>query len=325
MRLTTLVFLICNVTVGALSAPALSKLPEGISPFERKSSIDVQAIFLDRSKRAVEAAIEDEKKTLEIEFPPLIGGDQSKNQFDDFDNIQELDKNKNWGMRFAPMFSYGDKTWLVFPDLKECELARESLSQYMQITATFTDIKTATNHLKGDYDAPWGEKLVSGVSGILGGAKGDAGLLGDKQALDELIKGKNSPPILALLIQPGNGGPVEDWINCETMHNANPETTMVVINGALDKVRGGYYPGVFFPKLARTDRFYQNFESAFYLKPISDKGVYGWLYRMYPEPWQVVLQSRKEKDGEMFIEDSVVYVSDNRPDYNLALQKLLRQ
>ena len=87
-----------------------------------------------------------------------------------------------------------------------------------------------------------------------------------------------------LVIQPGNGGPVEDWINCEKISDASPETVMVIVNGALDKVRDGYYPGVFFPKLATTvDRFYKNFESAFYLKPISDKGVYGWLYRVYPE------------------------------------------
>ena len=64
----------------------------------------------------------------------------------------------------------------------------------------------------------------------------------------------------------------------------SPDTVMVIVNGALDKVRDGYYPGIFFPKLAATvDRFYKKFESVFYLKPISDKGVYGWLYRVYPE------------------------------------------
>jgi hypothetical protein len=63
--------------------------------------------------------------------------------------------------------------------------------------------------------------------------------------------------------------------------------------------RGGFYPGVFFPKLAATiDRFYNKFESVFYLKPFSDKGVYGWLYRVYPEPWQVFYEDVKPgKDG----------------------------
>lgn len=49
-----------------------------------------------------------------------MGGSQSKSQFDDFDNVQELDKNKDWTMQLAPMFlgeaTYQKgKTWLIFP------------------------------------------------------------------------------------------------------------------------------------------------------------------------------------------------------------------
>mmetsp|Transcript_26651 Transcript_26651/g.54381 ORF Transcript_26651/g.54381 Transcript_26651/m.54381 type:complete len:98 (+) Transcript_26651:749-1042(+) len=97
---------------------------------------------------------------------------------------------------------------------------------------------------------------MSGLSQILGGKDGDAGLLGDKSVLDPIVPGENSPAKLWFLIQPGNGGPVEDWVNCEKMHNIQKEPTMVIVNGALDKVRGGFYPAVFFPKLAATiDRF----------------------------------------------------------------------
>ncbi len=204
------------------------------------------------------------------------------------------------------------------------------------------------------YSAPWGAALANGVNKLMGGDNasasastnsnsndndntsdgasdagdsGNSGILGDKRALDELIEGENgnSPPNLNLVIQPGNGGPVEDWINCEKIHLASPQTVMVIVNGALDKVRDGYYPGVFFPKLAATvDRFYNKFESAFYLKPISDKGVYGWLFRVYPEPWQVVLQTVKtDKKGQAYVEDKVVSVSDERPSYNEAVAKLL--
>ena len=320
----------------ALSAAkgGLSELPRGISPFEKSlsKSIDVQADFRSRAKPAVDAAAADGVKLIEIEFPPLIGGDQSKSQFDDFDNVQELDKNKDWTMLFAPMF-LGDenyqhgKTWMVFPDLKECELAKAEWGGARYRSATFTTVEAATEHLcgNGTYDAPWGSSLVSGVSNIMGGKDGDAGLLGDKSALDELVTGENSPAEMSLVIQPGNGGPVEDWVNCEKIHLASTETKLVIINGALDKVRGGYYPGVFFPKLAATvDRFYKKFESVFYLKPISDKGVYGWLYRVYPESWQVVLQTpREKKNGERYVEDTVVFTSDERPSYNDAVAKLV--
>ena len=160
---------------------------------------------------------------------------------------------------------------------------------------------------------------------MLGGNEGDAGLLGDQSSLDPLIPGENSPATLWLVIQPGNGGPVEDWVNCEKMHNMQRDTTLVIINGALDKVRGGFYPAVFFPKLAATvDRFYNKFESVFYLKPFSDKGVYGWLYRVYPENWQVVLENvRPGKTGDPQVEYVTVAVLEKRPSYAEVVKMLL--
>ena len=50
------------------------------------------------------------------------------------------------------------------------------------------------------------------------------GLLGDTTALDDLTTGPR--PTVHLVCQPGNGGPVEDWCNVETLHtNALPGTT----------------------------------------------------------------------------------------------------
>lgn len=100
----------------------------------------------------------------------------------------------------------------------------------------------------------------------------------------------------------------------------------MIVNGALDKVRDGYYPGIFFPALAATvDRFYKNFESIFYLRPLSDKGCYGWVYRVYPEPWQVILQTKKMDKDKVVVEDTVVYTSDTRPSFALALEKMVQE
>ncbi len=286
----------------------LTPLPKGISPFEKSISknLDIQQTFRQIAKKAIDNAIlssSSPPKLLELEFPPLLGGSKTKTQFDDFDNVQELDSNKDWTVQFAPMFittnnnnnnsEYKDgKIWLIFPDVKECELARKEWQGGRYQTSTYTTIEAATEFLvgSGSYSAPWGAAIANGVNQIMmgsndGGSKNELGLLGDKSTLDPLIKGgANTPPTMNLVIQPGNGGPVEDWINCEKIHLASPESTMVIVNGALDKVRDGYYPGVFFPALAATvDRFYKKFESVFYLKPISDKGVYGWLFRVYPE------------------------------------------
>jgi Domain of unknown function (DUF1995) len=102
-------------------------------------------------------------------------------------------------------------------------------------------------------------------------------------------------------------------------------TTTVIVNGALDKVRDGYYPAVFFPELASTvDRFYKKFESIFYLRPLSDKGCYGWLYRVYPEPWQVVLQTTQSSGSKLSVENTVVYSSESRPSFALAIDKLIQ-
>jgi len=318
----------------------LSPLPKGISPFEvsLSKSLDVQAEFRSIAKKAVDAAMSSSVNLIELEFPPLIGGSQSKSQFDDFDNIQELDSNKDWTIQFAPLFVINQefsngKLWLIFPDLKECELARKEWQGSRYQAATFTTIESATNFLsEGSYDKPWGASFASGMNQLLGGAKSSsddssgAGLLGDERALDQLVQGENAPSTMNLIIQPGNGGPVEDWINVEKIYDQSPDsTTHIIVNGALDKVRDGYYPGVFFPKLKKTsDRFYTKFESVFYLKPISDKGVYGWLYRCYPEQWQVVLQTVKTaNNGGNYIEDKVVYASDKRPSYTEAVMKLL--
>jgi hypothetical protein len=56
----------------------LSDLPIGISPFEKSlsKSIDVQADFRSRAKVAVNSAISAGIPLIEIEFPPLIGGQQ---------------------------------------------------------------------------------------------------------------------------------------------------------------------------------------------------------------------------------------------------------
>jgi len=234
-------------------------------------------------------------------------------------------------MLLAPMFLgdaeyQGGKTWLIFPDLKECELAKVEWQGQRYREATFTTIEAVANDSAsgagGGYDAPWGANLMSGLSKMMGGEDGDAGLLGDQAALDDLSSGAN----LWLVIQPGNGGPVEDWVNCEKIANAQPETPMVIINGALDKVKGGFYPAVFFPKLAATvDRFYKKFESVFYLKPFSDKGVYGWLYRVYPEPWQVVWENVKPgKDGNAEVEYVTVDVLDERPSYAEVVSMLVK-
>jgi len=65
-------------------------------------------------------------------------------------------------------------------------------------------------------------------------------------------------------------------------------TPIVIFNGELDRVRGGYYPGLFFPGIAKLSaEFIPKFTAAYYIHNF--KGTRpGALFRCYPGPWQVL-------------------------------------
>jgi hypothetical protein len=324
-----------------------SSLPLGLSPFEKSvaKSLDVQGSFRKLAAPAFEQAIRDGATRLELEFPPLIGGDLSKTNFDDFDNVQELNANSDFCAQFLPTLagsgagsSTGSKRdiWFVLPDDKECELAKtEWTGQRFRKAAKFTSIRAATCATAGtnEFALAWGSSIASTFDKL----KGGDGILADSSTLDDLTDAAATTTTtterLHLVCQPGSGGPVEDWINVEKLHNAASsilaDKTVVtcVVNGALDKVRDGYYAAVFFPALAATVPFYKQFQSVFFLKPVSDKGMYGWLYRVYPEPWQVILQTarpvQKGDETVMTVENTVALVSESRPSYQEAVQAML--
>ncbi|KAL7557809.1 hypothetical protein ACA910_003853 [Epithemia clementina (nom. ined.)] len=343
----------CRQTV-RLNAASTSPLPKGLSPFEKSfsKSLDIQGNFRKLAASALERALRDGETKLELEFPPLAGGDQSKSQFDDFDNLSELDANRDWCVQWAPMLSNIRRViWFVLPDDKEVELAKQAWTgQRYRRACRFTSIRAAlsavleksSNNSETRDDGPkltlaWGSTLASTVNKVF---QGGDGILADSSALDALEdEDVTTNPRLHLVCQPGNGGPVEDWINVQTLHqvsNAASATTATattcIVNGALDKVRDGYYPSIFFPALAATKPFYDSFQAVFWLKPISDKGLYGWLYRVYPEPWQVVLQTvvvqqQEGRDGQptrITVQDTVALVSDQRPTYKQAVDALVK-
>lgn len=67
---------------------------------------------------------------------------------------------------------------------------------------------------------------------------------------------------------------------------------LITFNAELDRLRNGYYPGLFYPKMAQlTKDFLPWIESAFYIHNF--KGRFGGaLFRAYPGPWQVFARTR---------------------------------
>ena len=280
-------------------------------------------------------------------------------------DVQELNRNRDWCVEWLPTLaqsynkkesSGSKKVWFVLPDTKEVELCKEEWKggRYRE-SAVFTSIEAVAEHYysnssdksssdndKDEYSKPWGATFANAVNQLVkGGGNKDGeeggststGLLGDEKSLDSLTEEQAS---LHLVCQPGNGGPVEDWINVKKFHEKSaasassttaPTTTTIIVNGALDKVRDGYYAPFIFPALAKTFDFYRSFEPVLFLKPFSDKGLYGWLFKVYGEPWQLFLQKpttvTKSDITSIEVEDIVALVSDQRPTYKECIQALL--
>ena len=166
----------CSSSLYTLSK--LTPLPQGISPFQKSQakSLDVQGELRRLANLAMEEAIKNSQhKLLEIEFPSLIGGARSKTQFDDFDNIQELDANRDWAVEFASSFlnnkdtiQFKDgKTWLIFADTKECEIAKKEWPGQRYRKVTCTTIEAATEYTSDVYESPWGATMSKMVNTIL--------------------------------------------------------------------------------------------------------------------------------------------------------------
>lgn len=74
----------------------------------------------------------------------------------------------------------------------------------------------------------------------------------------------------------------------------NTSRKLIIFNGELDRIRSGYYPPFFYPKLAAlTKTFLPKLETVYYVHNFKgSKG--GILFRCYPGPWKVLRKVRGE-------------------------------
>ena len=276
-----------SLTALLAAAAALTPLPAGLNEFSRVSG---RAGALRTIRRATAAAIgralADGVELLEVEFPPLL---ETKTQFDDFSNVEVLDANRDFGIQLAlePELraAVGDDAaalWLCFADQGEVDLAREAWPGMLYGAATQTYISAAVKALGREPLMPMGSSALA-VAGALG----------------SLFGAKPPPPSpappptarLQLVVQPGDGGPMEDWLNLELLRQEG--TPMLCLNGALDKVTSGYYGNFLNPNLGRcAEHFFKQFEPVYYLKPVGSGR--GWLFRVYGEAWQLYRQTKED-------------------------------
>ena len=295
-----------SVLLLSAAARALTPLPPGINAYEvaagtRNRPAEALAPV---ALRAIAAAREANVKLGEIEFPALLG---EKTAFDDVDNVQILNWNRDWCMAsMQPLAGELDgELWLAFPDRKELELAREEWPGAAYAKATLTTLEDAAEVLSGSSDQAWGAAFARAAEGLLGTSN-----LGAKPETTSA-----PAPRVVVAVQPGDGGPLEDWLNLERCQPS--DGLLVSVNGAFDKLRGGFYPRPLFPKLAEcVDRFVVDAEALVVLKNVADKGRAGWLFRVYPEPWQLFAQG---KEASLLLETYA-----GRPSYRDCVATLLK-
>ncbi|CAN6461367.1 unnamed protein product [Victoria cruziana] len=68
----------------------------------------------------------------------------------------------------------------------------------------------------------------------------------------------------------------------------NTDRKLIIFNGELDRIRTGYYPPFFYPKLAKLcKRFLPKLETVYYIHNFKGQRG-GTLFRCYPGPWKVL-------------------------------------
>ncbi|GKV10600.1 hypothetical protein SLEP1_g21944 [Rubroshorea leprosula] len=75
----------------------------------------------------------------------------------------------------------------------------------------------------------------------------------------------------------------------------NTTRNLIVFNGELDRIRSGYYPPFFYPKLAAlTKTLLPKMETVYYIHNFKGRNG-GTLFRCYPGPWKVLRKVRNKQ------------------------------
>eukprot|EP00177_Eucheuma_denticulatum_P006189 GFKZ01011291.1.p1 GENE.GFKZ01011291.1~~GFKZ01011291.1.p1 ORF type:complete len:301 (-),score=27.72 GFKZ01011291.1:157-939(-) len=113
-------------------------------------------------------------------------------------------------------------------------------------------------------------------------------------------------PGLIAVVNPGFN--INEWIRMESLQGDKP---LIAVNADLDKVRGSYYPRLFYPGLWNVKtRFLSRFEPVYYIKQFAGGGT---LFRCYPDKWTL-----------FYARGEVVWEGDEKPEFR-EVERLLRE
>jgi Domain of unknown function (DUF1995) len=211
---------------------------------------------------STKAALADGAMLIELQFPAVANmATAALNQLFDANR----DFTREFLRAFTPKYP-ARRINVVFPDEGEARLAKKA---WGDVPFTVRAIPKSMKAGRPSYVRP----VEADASTSPGGDDGrDGGLV--------------------VIVNPGFN--ISEWICMELLKGRDP---IILINGDLDKVRGSYYPRLFYPGLHKTkDRFLSLFEETYYWKQFSNGGT---LLRRYGEEWTLLYRNAANSETSM--------------------------
>jgi len=242
-------------------------------------------------QQSVQAALADGMKLVEVEFPTL----GLANCPGDSEGVNEMNESAALLRQLCAVFERAgtaEGVRVFFPDEKERDVALEDMAGRTMFGNKWETEPTFR-------DSPFQLDFLTQPTPLLElGIDTGANVCTRVQRTDELF----------IAAYPSFN--VNEMLAVEQLHaNAADGRPIVVFNGELDRIRSGYYPAFFYPKIGKLAKnFLPGFDQAYYIHNF--KGAKGGvLFRAYPGPWQVL--TRRNIDGDEQL--TVVHTQETMP------------
>ncbi|KAB2070528.1 hypothetical protein ERO13_A08G151200v2 [Gossypium hirsutum] len=212
--------------------------------------------LLKQAKRATELALKDGKQLMEIEFPTAGLGSVPG----DGEGGNEMTGSMQLIREFCDILVAPEKvtrTRIFFPEANEVKFARQ----------VFEGVSFKLDYLtKPSFFEDFG--------------------FGEKVKMADRVKPEDELFLVGYPYFNVNEMIVVEELYKEAVMNTNRK--MIIFNGELDRIRSGYYPSFFYPKLAAlTKSLLPMMETVYYIHNFKGRNG-GTLFRCYPGPWRVL-------------------------------------
>ncbi|XP_027361054.1 protein LOW PSII ACCUMULATION 3, chloroplastic isoform X2 [Abrus precatorius] len=213
--------------------------------------------LLEQARVAVELAMKDNTQLMEIEFPTAGLGSVPGDGEGGIEMTESMQLIREFCDRFISS-EKASRTRIFFPEASEVDFARQSAFSGSSFKL---DYLTKPSFFE------------------------DFGFV-EKVKMSDRVKTGDE---LFLVAYPYFN--VNEMLVVEELYKEavlNTERKLIIFNGELDRIRSGYYPPFFYPKLAAlTKTFLPMMETVYYIHNFKGRNG-GTLFRCYPGPWKVL-------------------------------------